>query len=135
MVTCSAKRSSSDGGSASGQPTRTAAAFSNSAMARSMGLGGSGGGGGDGGGGRVCAKKTARCEVLASHLPDEDLGMQRIFTSALATTTMATAAALSIDHAALGRVALKTWPEAKMVSASQLWATGPCLVFAVRRMG
>ena len=48
---------------------------------------------------------------------------------------MATAAALSIDHTALGRVALKTWPEAKMVSASQLWATGPCLVFAVRRMG
>ena len=53
----------------------------------------------------------------------------------LGFTTMATAAALSIDHAALGRVALKTWPEAKMVSASQLWATGPCLVFAVRRMG
>ena len=53
----------------------------------------------------------------------------------LGLTTMATAAALSIDHAALGRVALKTWPEAKMVSASQLWATGPCLVFAVRRMG
>ena len=53
----------------------------------------------------------------------------------LGFTTMATAAALSIDHAALGRVALKTWPEAKMVSASQLWATGPCLMFAVRRMG
>ena len=76
-------------------------------------------------------RTASSCEFT----PRRGWKMHRAFTSALGLTTMATAAALSIDHAALGRVALKTWPEAKMVSASQLWATGPCLMFAVRRMG